>query len=145
MKGFAILVITVLFYNHSPAQSLEGEWRGTYKYETPGKKPVSFALHFSRNKDSTYKIYSYTLTWDPGSEVAVTLVSEVACRVISPDSIYLEEGRQVKPKTMVPGCSQKFFLAIKKKNGKMTLDGIWSIIDVPNCGNGSGTVFLTKK
>ncbi|HMK04450.1 MAG TPA: hypothetical protein VK489_09670 [Ferruginibacter sp.] len=140
MKSLSILAITFLFSSHSFSQSLEGEWKGSFKGEeyfydlsTP------FGLHISLNKDSTYKIYSYSLF--RGTDV--TVVSKVACRIIGADSIYLEETKQVKPKKE-QGCPQKFFLAIKNKNGKMVLEGNWAMRD-KSCGNETGTVLLTKQ
>jgi len=141
----ATLAITLLFSSHSFSQSLAGEWKGSFIGDAMYEKPIPFALHFALNKDSSYKVYSYSLVYNPMEQVSETLVSEVACRLTGTDSIYLEETKQVKPKTG-QGCLQKFALAIKKKNGKMILEGTWSYAQISTkCGDETGTVSLTKK
>jgi hypothetical protein len=145
MKFSSILLLSFFLSNHSFSQSLEGEWRGSFVGEFMGEKPTAFALHFKLNKDSTYKVYSYSLLYNPTLEVSETVVSEVLCKIISADSIYLEEIKQVKPKGS-PGCMQKFFLTLRQKKDKSLLEGRWELVNAGDkCRTEIGTVTLTKK
>ena len=139
MRSLSILAITFLFSSHSFSQSLAGEWKGGFNHGDYLFRPTPFALHISLNKDSTYRIYSYSWFESTGE----TVVSDVSYKMISTDSIWLEETKQVKPKKKT-GCPQRFFLALKTKDGKMMMEGTWSMVPGKDCDRAMGTVFLAR-
>jgi len=139
MKSLAILAISFLFNSHSFSQSLAGEWKGAFTDATIAELKTPFALHFTLKKDSTYKVYTYT-RYREFDGAYLTAVCEAACRV-SADSIFIEELKQVKPKSNKTDHLQKMQLSTRTKDGKRIMEGWWEGVN----GIFGGTVLLTRK
>ena len=116
------------------SQSLEGEWKGSFKYyerikgdplgyvslvdETP------FRLKFILNSDSSYMVYSYT-PW-PNPDSRDTIVNAVLFKKLTNDSIYLQEIRTIKPENDKSDCWQVMRLKLIKRKRTDALEGTWT-------------------
>lgn len=141
MKFISVLVVGFLFFNQSFSQSLEGEWRGSFTYADVPYLETSFALHFTLKKDSSYKVYTYSRQRQYDG-LFITVVCEASCRVISGDSILIEEVKQVKPPSAKADGFQRMHLTIRTKAKKRIMEGWWE--ETVNSKYG-GSVLLTKK
>jgi len=136
-----ILVTTFILFSFSAlSQSLEGEWKGSFSSNEIYDNETSFALHFTLKKDSSYKVYSYSLL--PEGEMKVTVVCRMICKMIGSDSLYLEEIEQVKPQKIITACFQTMHLQINLSRREKTLTGTWETKG-ERCKD-SGTISLRK-
>ena len=99
-------------------------------------------MEFILNNDSSYTIRSYKdMTDRDGNET--TEVCAVFYRMISSDSIYLEEMKIIKPENVPTICLQKMHLKIIKRKHSITLEGTWGTRS-GECDN-TGTINIYKK
>ena len=140
MKILLLLGILVFNYSQCFTQSLEGEWKGSCIFDKSEEK-LPYALFFVLQKDSSYKIFSYSKGIDNlGTEV--TAVCEVTYKIIGVDSIYLEETKQIKPKQKLSNCFAKMTFKIIKSEKLISMSGPWESIS-KECKD-FGTMVLTK-
>jgi hypothetical protein len=143
MKILSILSLFFFFSGQCCAQSLHGEWQGSFTGNYSGtKEPI--ALYFILQKDRSYKVYSYSKGMDYfGNEF--TAVCEVLYKKTGVDSMYLEEVKQIKPKRELHNCFQKMYLKVKaNEKGILILEGKWETPATKEC-SGFGTISFTKK
>ena len=139
MRSLPLLALFLLIGSHSFSQSLEGEWKGSF--ETAGTSTTTkITLYFTQKKDSSYKIYSYT-QFKEYDGAWLTVVCHVACTRISADSIYLEETKVAQPKDYRSPAFQKMSLAVRTRDGKRILEGVWK----DTAGSEYGTIYFAKK
>jgi hypothetical protein len=144
MKLISILVLFIFISCQCFSQSLEGEWKGSYDIDLD--VPVSLTrpikLYFVLNKDSSYKVYSYSKGKDLDRRDTI-IVCKVLYNRISEDSLYLEEIEVLKPTNPGESCHQKMYLKIKRKDKSLLLEGTWQSVK-KECSS-SGQIRFTKK
>jgi hypothetical protein len=141
MKPVIILALFIFTSLSCFSQQLEGEWKGSFTNNNSDTK-YPIALYFNLTKDSTYNIFSYSKGADyPGQDILV--VCQVSYKIISNDSIYLEETKILKPKKMKSANLQKMFFKIITNGELIKLQGTWQ--EVSNESREFGTITLTRK
>lgn len=114
------------------SQSLEGIWKGTFtvkgyypntNIENPNLS-ADLKVEFILNTDSTYIVHSYKDMTDRNGKDTIQ-VCAVFYRMISSDSICLEEMKIIKPDNVPTICLQKMYLKIIKRKHSIILDGTW--------------------
>ena len=136
---FFIFFLLISKFNFS--QSLKGEWDGHFIDNYDKQYPIK--LFFSLKKDSSYKVYSYSKGHN-FKGLDTTVVCEIKYKIISADSINLQETNVLKPeKTSDVICLQKMYLKMKEKKKEIILEGNWENAS-KDCIS-YGTITFTKK
>jgi len=142
MKLISILVLCIFISCQCFSQSLEGEWEGTYDIDfgLPDMFATPTKLVFVLDKDSSYKVYSYSKGKDINNRDTI-IVCKVLYNRVSEDSLYLEETEVLKPAYAKQDCLQKMKLRVKRRNRSIQLTGTWQSAEC----NTHGQIRLTKK
>lgn len=143
MRSLSTLVLFIFISCPCFSQSLEGEWKGSYDidFDVPVSIGRPIKLYFVLNKDSSYKVYSYSKGKD-GDGRDTIIVCKVLYKRTAEDSLYLEEIEVLKPKNAGQNCFQKMYLKIKRKDRSILLEGTWT--STKECF-GTGQIRFTKK
>ena len=123
MKITLLFLFVFLFSLSGFSQSLEGEWNGSYTYNSPydirHPNPTRIRLKFILNKDSSYTVFSNS------DDLDFSYVYSVAYKRISPDSIYLQEQRIIEPANTKVSNLQEMHLKIEHRKKSSVLAGEW--------------------
>lgn len=144
MKKLFFIFLIVFFCFQSYAQSLGGEWRGTFYTDSdvilPGSsQPIT--LYFVMDQDSSYHIFSYSWGQDAAGKDTI-VVCKVLYKKTAANSFYLEETEVLLPKNAPAVCFQNMNLTLRKAKGSMQLEGTWKSGE--KC-NHSGTIRFKKE
>ncbi len=150
MKHLILVFTSVLIFGNCLSQSLEGIWKGTYTVKgyyrnTTIENPnisADLKIEFTLNNDSSYTVRSYKDITDKNGD-ETTQVCTVLYRMISADSIYLEEMKIIKPDNVPTICLQRMYLKIIKRKHSITLEGTWQTRS-GDCDH-SGKINIYKK
>ena len=149
MKKFFIIIFACFVSDLCYSQLLEGQWQGSYSTDLAGLEigESLIELNFRLIGDTSYQIYSYSTGENTkGDKVRVT--AKVYYKLISKDSIYLEEIEDLEPPDAKPMCFQKMLLRITKKKKRIILEGTWTSDStnnaLQNC-NISGKIKFQRK
>jgi hypothetical protein len=123
MKTTLLFLLVFLISLSGFSQSLEGEWNGSYTYNSPYDirypNPTRIRLKFILNKDSSYTVFSNS------DDVDFNYVYSVTYKRISPDSIYLQEQRIIEPANAKVSNLQEMHLKIDQRKKSTVLRGEW--------------------
>ncbi len=141
-----LLLLSLVFACCIPlyAQSLEGEWRGSYYSNSDiGITGISnpITLYFVLNKDSSYNIFSYSRGYDAAGNDTV-VVCKVRYKKTAVNSFCLEETQVLLPKDAPASCFQSMTLELSKTKKMTVLEGTWKTDKA--CGS-SGSIKFVKK
>ena len=114
MKIFLLPILFIILSFPCYPQLLKGEWEGSF---TEKKIEYPIYLEFTLNADRTYKVLSYSKggfgMHAKGDNIILRNDSVVICTVyyklLSSDSIYLEEIKAIQPTDISQTCFQKMF------------------------------------
>ena len=123
MKTTLLFLFVFLISLSGFSQSLEGEWNGSYTYNSPydirHPNPTRIRLKFILNKDSSYTVFSNS------DDLDFNYVYSVTYKRISPDSIYLREQRIIEPTNVKVSNLQEMHLKIDQRKKSIALVGEW--------------------
>jgi hypothetical protein len=127
MKSTFIFLVAFLISLKCFSQSLEGEWKGSFRSCNSGEI-FFFNLKFILNEDSSYTVYSSHY------DIDVVHVYEVLYKRISKDSILLQETKIIKPEQdQMAKCFLKMNLKINQKKKSIELAGRSNFVSGGNC------------
>lgn len=150
MKNILFLFTSLLISGNCLSQSLEGVWKGNYTVKgyysnTTIENPnisADLKIEFVLNNDSSYTVRSYKKMTDRNGD-ETTQECAVFYRMISSDSIYLQEMKIIKPDNVPTICLQRMYLKIIKRKHGITLEGTWETRS-SECDN-TGKINIYKK
>ncbi|MES2431540.1 MAG: hypothetical protein V4556_11420 [Bacteroidota bacterium] len=135
MKFILLTLLCTSLFFAGFCQTFLGEWSGSFTdnlNDNYSYKEYPIKLYFVLNKDSSYKVYSYSKGFD------TIVVCNLSYVLSGKDSIYLEETKIVQPNTAVSNvCLQKMSLRFSKNKQSFALNGFWECSSGKEYGYGN--------
>ena len=126
--------------NKAYSQLLKGEWEGDFIFNNLRHR---IYLEFILNPDTTYSVFSYSEGLNSEGKDP-TVICKVYYKLLSQDSIYLEELEVIAPKNAASTCLQKMYLRIVRRKKSIQLAGTWNS-DTEDCEASGGIFFVPMK